>query len=374
MSLPRIKVLVWYWGRRGGGPRHCLEVTKSLMLERDLDVSVSLSRQSEFYAAFEKLGLKGFPVDTYGDLRSAALASLRLPAMRRRFLQYLRDEKIDIVYCPMSHVWNWLIVGGIRELNIPYLLTLHDLEPHKGENFLVRRALMNREISHAGGIIALSDWVAQGLADSGYGGHIWTIPHGPFYYDTGDDSPRSFPEGRPFRLLFFGRILPYKGLHLLLDALEMLRKTFPETELHIAGSGSIRAYQDRINRMGGIRIDNRWIDENEVPDIIRAADLVVLPYTEASQSGVIAGCQGLGVPVVATPVGGLAEQLHQTKAGIVCEDVSAGALERAIKRLLASKIEYEELVRAIPGKESQAAWINIGQKTAQAIRSLCPHK
>jgi glycosyltransferase involved in cell wall biosynthesis len=369
MSRPR--VLIWYWGRRGGGPRYALELAKRLAARDDLELFLSISRESEFYDAFKALGLPGLDVETYADLKTAALASLRLPLLRRRFLDYLRDRGIDIVYCPMTHVWNWFIAGGIRRLGIPYLLTLHDDATHKGENVLIRDLILRHEIRSAAGIITLSAWVADRLRQSGYGGPVFIIPHGPFYYDRRPAAARAFPAGRPFRLLFFGRILAYKGIGLLLDALERLRRDHPDLALTIAGSGNLGPYLDRIAGLGGIAVENRWIAESEVPDLIGAADLVVLPYTEASQSGVIASAQGLGVPVVATPVGGLAEQISEAGAGMVCDAVSGESLADAIGGLLIDRARYEAIAATITGGPSGEAWDKIADDTAAAIRTLC---
>ncbi len=365
------RVLIWYWGRRGGGPRYALELARRLAARDDLELFLSTSRESEFHADFEALGLPRLDVETYTDLKTASLASLRLPLLRRRFLRFIAESGIDLVYCPMTHVWNWFIAGGIRGLGIPYLLTLHDDATHRGEHALVRDLILRREIRSASGIITLSAWVADRVRRSGYAGPIFTIPHGPFYYDRRPAAARAFPTGRPFRLLFFGRILAYKGIGLLLDALERLRRDHPDLALTIAGSGDLGPYLDRIAALGNIAVENRWIAEDDVPGILGAADLVVLPYTEASQSGVIASAQGLGVPVVATPVGGLAEQIKQTGAGIVCDAVAGDSLASAIGGLLADRARYEAIAATITGGPSGEAWDKIADDTAAAIRSLC---
>ena len=134
-------------------------------------------------------------------------------------------------------------------------------------------------------------------------------------------------------LLFFGLIRDYKGLDLLIDALPLLADGY---QLVIAGEsyGSFEKYQAQIDASGcagRIHVLNRYIDDEEVPGLFSAADLCVLPYRSATQSGITAIALHFDLPLVATPVGGLAESIERPGIGLMTEAISAEALARSIK-------------------------------------------
>lgn len=376
----RRRVLVWHWGRRGGGPRYTLELARALAARGDLEVHLSYAPQAEIRAEYEALGLPGLPVDTYRGAAEAALASLRLPLIRHRFARYLRDHRIDTVIGTMNHVWDVAVAPAIRPAGARLLYVLHDGALHPGEESALRAWSFRRVIGLADGMVTLSGHVRDQLtALYGYPPErSRVIPHGVFAF--GDAPPRRHPsaDGRPLRLLFFGRILPYKGLDLLLDAYAALRARTPEgagpgVELIVAGSGDLAPYAGRLAGLPGVTLDHRWIAEEEMPSILERADLVVLPYREASQSGVAACAYGAGLPVVATPVGGLTEQIRHGETGLLAEAVTAEALAGAIDRFATDPALYEAASRAaLAHAEGALSWRAVAAGFAEAVAALPP--
>ena len=138
-------------------------------------------------------------------------------------------------------------------------------------------------------------------------------------------------------LLFFGLIRDYKGLDLLIDALPLLGEGY---QIVVAGEsyGKFDKYESRIAATGlgaNIKVFNRYIDDDEVPRFFSAADVCVLPYKSATQSGITGIALHFEVPVVATPVGGLAESVEGPGIGIMAKEVSAEALADAIRAFYA---------------------------------------
>ena len=101
----------------------------------------------------------------------------------------------------------------------------------------------------------------------------------------------------------------------------------------MAGEGDAEALAPGLSALPGVEVRSGWLGEAEMARLIAGADAVVLPYREASQSGVAPLAHGFGVPVVATPVGGLAEQLHDGVDGILTRAVTAEALAETMARL-----------------------------------------
>ena len=353
----RKRILLWHWGRRGGGPRYTYELARAMAGR--VDLHVSYSRQSELADQMAGLGLPALVVDTYQGPLEAAFATLRLPWLRRRFAGYLRRHRIDTVICTMGHLWNMAVAPVVAAAGARYCLTLHDAILHVGEENRVRTWALGRELHHVDGIVTLSRHVQDQLvAKYRYERErTWVLPHGVFTF--GEARLRSHPSpDRPFHLLFFGRILPYKGIDLLLDAYARLRERFgARVVLTLAGAGDLGPYAGALAGLPGVTVDNRWFREDEIPALLHPADLVVLPYREASQSGVVASAYGVGLPVVVTPVGGLIEQVVDRRTGRLAARVSGEAVADAVAELITDAALYRACsAGALHQIETELAW------------------
>jgi glycosyltransferase involved in cell wall biosynthesis len=96
--------------------------------------------------------------------------------------------------------------------------------------------------------------------------------------------------------------------------------------------------------------------------LFNAADLAVLPYQEASQSGVLPIAGHLGLPSLVTPVGGLLEQVEQGRLGFVATDVSARGLATAIKRIFAEPESYRLMSENLLRSGADRQWSEIAGK------------
>lgn len=123
-------------------------------------------------------------------------------------------------------------------------------------------------------------------------------------------------------LLFFGYIRQYKGLMNLIEALPLIRREVSDAHLLIVGEfyDNPQPYLDTIKRLGldsNITIINEYVANEAVHLYFIAANLAVLPYNEATQSGILSIAYGFAKPVVVTDVGGLAELVDDGKTGFI---------------------------------------------------------
>jgi D-inositol-3-phosphate glycosyltransferase len=176
-------------------------------------------------------------------------------------------------------------------------------------------------------------------------------------------------------ILFFGRIRPYKGLEYLLAAYQQLVSRSPEYRLIIAGEpkkGSERYLDEiqqtirRIDRDGRIVCKIKFIPDEEMELYLKAADVLVLPYKEIFQSGVLFLAYSFGLPVVAANVGSFREEIIDGRTGFLCDSCDAGGLANAIERYFASDL-YRNLNARRPELREYAqarhSWEVVADKT-----------
>jgi glycosyltransferase involved in cell wall biosynthesis len=154
--------------------------------------------------------------------------------------------------------------------------------------------------------------------------------HPPWSFAGAPPAPRA--HGGALRLLSFGRLLPYKGLDLLAEALRLLGPR-PDLEVRVVGNGPESPALTALRQLPGVTVENRWVPEAEVEPLFAWADALVLSHREASQSGGAAAAVAARRWVVATSVGGIAEQLRDEPMAVLCEP-AADSLAAALRRLL----------------------------------------
>jgi glycosyltransferase involved in cell wall biosynthesis len=136
-------------------------------------------------------------------------------------------------------------------------------------------------------------------------------------------------------ILFFGRIWPYKGLEYLIRAEPLISARVPDVRIMIAGQGEeFSRYSRMMVHPERFIVHNEFISEERTAEYFGRASIVVLPYIEASQSGVIPLAYSAAKPVVATTVGGLPEMVEHGRTGYLVAPRSEGHLADALVRLL----------------------------------------
>lgn len=138
----------------------------------------------------------------------------------------------------------------------------------------------------------------------------------------------------PQKILFWGRISPYKGIEYLLQAMTEVIKSYPNAELIVAGGGKYYFDLAPYRNYKNIKIINRYLTMHEIYKYLYSSSFVVCPYTDATQSGVIMTAFALLRPVIATNVGGLSEMVKNEETGIIIPPKDIDALTQAILKLL----------------------------------------
>ena len=177
-------------------------------------------------------------------------------------------------------------------------------------------------------------------------------------------------------ILFFGIIEPHKGLMTLIRALPDIKKSIDNVFLLIAGQPfeSVSPYLIEIKRLGledNVRSKFGYVTVEEIAGIFNVAHIVVLPYSRASQSGVVLSAYNFGKPVVATSVGGIPEIVRDGITGFLIPPDNSRALARSVIRLLKNDELREKMGKeALEYVQRNHSWQSIAEKTEFIYRSL----
>jgi glycosyltransferase involved in cell wall biosynthesis len=320
------RVAILYWGTRGGPVRQL-----SNLIDANLDAQIDL----HFFLSTNIQGLRNLHSVIENRKHLAQLPKSKLGLIFRPFtkrkiinqtIEQMYSAEIKRVFFLLPHPWDiYLAKKLFKKTNIEIVRGVHDIKRHPGDVWPTKRAIRSC-LTFAHRFVAFSPYIADALKGFNKPVELTSI------YET--KNRKSFPI-TDNSVLFVGRIRRYKGLDLLHEAWDLVENT--EKRLTIAGEGQGIPFKTGTN----VRVINEWLTDEKIEALIGAHQLVVLPYIEASQSGIIPIAHALGKPVVVTPVGGLSSQVIPNVNGIVTERVSAQSLAAAIDSALKMKWNIE---------------------------------
>lgn len=281
-----------------------------------------------------------------------------------RYRRYARQaDLVHFQWLPVQQLDRFLLPPGR-----PLVLTAHDVlprEPRPGQR-RAQRDLYER----VDAIVAHSQHSRQRLLELGIADEkVHVIPHGAFTHLTQQPDELPLPVElaaveRPI-VLFFGLLRPYKGIDLLLEAFHDI-----PAELWIVGMPRMPLAPLQTAAGPNVRFIPRFVSDRELPAYFRRADLVVLPYRESEQSGVLYTALAFGKPLVLSDVGGFGEVAATGAAELVPQgDVSA--LKKAVTALLSDQSRRSELsAAALAAAQNEYSWRRVAERTARLYRDL----
>ena len=247
----------------------------------------------------------------------------------------------------------------------PTLLTVHDPLPHSGADSAISDQSQKRidEIRRrVKGFHVHGDYCADTLRRvvDVAGRPVCITAHGPLL----EALATQHNEKSGCRMLMFGRMFRYKGVEYFVRSVSQLREPYPDLIGVLAGQGpELERLRSIIGQAGNLQCVDRFVPPAELRDQIRQCDLVVAPYLDATQSGVIAASFANGKPVLATAVGGIRDIVQDGENGLLVQPADLAGLVSAMRRFL----EDDQLrVRLAKGAAEtltgERSWPGIGRK------------
>lgn len=253
----------------------------------------------------------------------------------------------------------------------PLVTTIHDVFRHPGDRHSIFGSEYTKRLAfyRSQQIIVHTQDLRQILVDQFKVDpqNMNVLPHGELgslYLRQTDGKPI---EREPYTLLFFGRIWPYKGLQYLVDAIPLIAKHIPEVKLIIAGRGEDpRKYLPYNYDENYYEILDGFIEPGNVARLFQRSAIVVLPYTESSQSGVASIAYTTGTSIIASNVGGLREMIRDGEDGILVMPCDSSILAERIIGLLKDQNLQKKLREAGFSRSQQDLnWQNIAKQTLE---------
>ncbi len=304
-------------------------------------------------------------------LGASARRAFKLAEHVPDMLRFRRQADADVLH------YQWLTLPALDPLLLPPLrprvMTAHYVlppEPSRRQLAGARRAFgaMDAVVAHSEhGAQRLREQVGLDPA------RVRTIHHGAFDYLT------RLPEEKPLPpelegaegpvILFFGLLRPYKGIDTLLEAFRRVEGA----ELWIAGNPRMEV--EPLRRLaaeapGRVRFLTRFVEDAEIPAIMRRADVVVLPYRDAEHSGVLYAALAFGKPLVLSAVGGFPEVAEQGAARLIPPE-DPGALAATLTELVGDESARAELGEAAAAAASGSySWDEAARQTLALYEEL----
>lgn len=342
--MSRKTLLLVYFGKRGGGAKYSFEAAKALV-ENGYDVYVIISEYIENIQDWEKINFKELhKIKTYRNTFEFILYTLKFIVfdvfvIKRKF----KNKGISILYTPMIQPWSLMLNFVFRDFI--KVTTLHDPIPHLGSNKLFD-FLVNLTVKFSDKIIVLSETFVS-ITSQKYNKakeNIYVIKHGIFSYKP-ENQTNNNNYSNEINFLFFGRITDYKGINILIKAYKKLIESNKLVTLRIVGEGRIDNYIDKLEiKKLNINVHNKWVQESQISNYFNVNNTVcVLPYIQASQSGVIPIAMSSKVLIISTNVGGLKEQVNSSNAIIIKEN-DVESLYEAMLNVVINNNSFKHLI------------------------------
>lgn len=257
-----------------------------------------------------------------------------------RLLHLIKRIKPSVIYITHFHPWVFFVIFIRKFCKFKLIYALHeDPFSYKEKNNFFFNWLEKFCALRADIVVVHSKFMYQQVA-SKISVPIHIIPLGA--YENYFLNYKKDIDTSKVRFLFLGRIEPYKGLEVLLRAYEAIARKYSNAELTIAGKGVVPIDLKEKFGENKLKIVNSWMSVEKLGEIIAHNDVLILPYIKASQSGIVSIALAYGLPVIASRVGALEEQVRDNETGYLFSVGDHADLAKKMENFLISPFLISE--------------------------------
>lgn len=368
---------------RGGISQYNASLAAALAADHSV-LLVSFSRQYPawlFPGRSQREGPEDPPAGLAGAVAAEAIVDSIWPSSWRRAAGRIAAFRPDAVVFQWWHpffspAFTSLARRIKRDTPARALFLCHNVFPHERLTFpggpRLEEWLIGRAFAEAEGFLVHSERLGEQVRRFNRRAQLRRVYHPSYDFFSEWDSPAAEAKG-PARLLFFGNIRPYKGLGVFLEALQRISGRL-DFQAVVAGEFYVdpKPYREMAER-GGLGERVVWLDhyvENpRVPALFRSADVVVLPYLRATQSGVVPLAYQFERPVIASDVGGLSEVVRDGETGYLVPPGDPSALADRILAFFEGgrQAEFQSRIRAF---RPCLSWGQVTDNILDLLKSL----
>jgi len=364
------KVLLLSLQKFGGGSIDSLEISNALM-KNNFFHYILISEGNELSDRFTDTEYrKVIKIKTFASKYFSFLISTLLLFRWIKLIEILRKIKPDIVHITHFHVWCIFLylLRPIFKYKIFYGVHDNPFEP-KEESVFLMNFFEKFFVKKADLILTYSNFMKESIKKYVQNKTIEVLPLG-IHSDLCPKFEKKFNSNKEsLDVLFFGRIENYKGIDTLVRAYEILKKENLEIKLTIAGRGKIdKDLENKINELD-IIFKNYWISNEELCRLIENCDVLVAPYKNATQSGMVSVALAYGVPIIAINVGSFSEYIKDGVNGFLIDVDDYLTLAEKIKVLYQNRWLVVEMAKKAKEIGELYKWSSIMRKAIMLYKS-----
>lgn len=252
------------------------------------------------------------------------------------------------------------IAQYVRRRGVQTVAIVHNVADH--EDSWWKSRLTRWQVSKSDGVITHTERLADEIRRTGFTGPVTVVPHPPYH-----DFPEATCDAQPeyaLELLCFGLVRPYKGIEVALEAFS--NAGLPDARLTIAGEiwPDAEYVRTKAESLRNVELIDEYVSDSRAAELFAKSDALLLPYHSVTGSGVLAMARHYRVPVIASDLPALAQEISADKLGWTFPAGDARALERVLRDEV-SRLTTTEISAQMPDAKASDGWRTIASKVLE---------
>jgi glycosyltransferase involved in cell wall biosynthesis len=335
-------------------------------------------------------------VDTVGNIRIyryGTILKIASANLTSGILYKPLSHEIDIAHAQYNTPYSdYSALRYAKKKNVPFVVTYHNDAPESGgifirnwANKIYNRTLLKNVLSGADTIIATSNsYINESRFLPNYKEKIEVIPNGIDLKEFENNLSKAecreklnLPQDKKI-ILFFGNIVVYKGPHILLKAIAIIKDFIKDFELVFAGRGEMQEELIKMAKKLGVEKNIRftgYVEEHLKPLYFKSADIFCLPSINLAEAFGIVNLEAMacGIPIVSTKLGGIPDVVEDGKSGLLAKPNDEESLAEKLIYLLENEDAAKKMGKHGKQKVRDYSWEKIAEKTEEIYKELNPN-